>query len=60
MENWIQDTTERFSKTADGVPNAQLEFERRKESKMRAFLADFINSFATSGADMRQLINQDS
>jgi hypothetical protein len=56
MENWIQDTAERFPKTAVGVPNAQLEFERRKELKMRAFVADFINSFTTSGAYMRQLV----
>ena len=58
MENWIQDMAERFPKTAAGVPNAQLEFERKKESKMRAFVADFIDSFTTSGAYMRQLINR--
>jgi hypothetical protein len=33
MENWIQDMSERFPKIAAGVLNAQLELERRKESK---------------------------
>jgi hypothetical protein len=42
MENWIQGMAERFPKPAARVPNAQLEFERSEESKMRAFVADFM------------------
>ncbi len=30
VENWIQNMVERFPKTAAGVPNAQLDFERAK------------------------------
>ncbi len=42
VENWIQNMVERFPKTAAGVPNAQLDFERAKELKMRAYVADFM------------------
>ncbi len=38
VENWIQDMAERSPKTAAGVPNAQLDFERAKEVKMSAFV----------------------
>jgi len=36
---------ERFPKTAAGVPNAQLDFKREKELKMRAFVADFMKEY---------------
>ena len=42
VENWIQGMAEKFPKTAAGVSNAQLNFERAKELKMRTFLADFM------------------
>jgi hypothetical protein len=48
-ENWIQDIAERCPKTAAGVPKAQLEFDRRKESKMRAFVADFMKEYGSTG-----------
>ena len=40
---------ERFPKTAAGVPNAQLDFERAKELKMHAFIADFREEYNSAG-----------
>jgi hypothetical protein len=40
---------ERFPKTAAGVPYAQLDFERAKEIKMRAFVADFMKEYDSTG-----------
>ena len=48
VENWIQDTAERFPQTAAGVPNAQLDFERSKELKMHAFITDFMKEYDSS------------
>jgi hypothetical protein len=45
VENWIQDMAERFPKTSASVPNAQLDFKRAKEMKMRAFVADFMKEY---------------
>ncbi len=45
VENWIQNMAERFLKTAAGVPNAQLDFKKVKEMKMRAFVADFMKEY---------------
>ncbi len=49
VENWVQNMAERFPKTAAGVPNAQLDFERAKELKMRAFVADFMKEYNSTG-----------
>ena len=40
---------ETFPRTAAGVPNAQLNFERAKEMKMRAFVADFMKEYESTG-----------
>ncbi len=48
VENWIQNMAERFPRTAAGVPNAQLNFERAKEMKMRAFVADFMKEYEST------------
>jgi hypothetical protein len=48
VENWIHDMAERFPKTAAGVPNAQLEFERRKGSNMRVFIHKFMKEYDLS------------
>jgi len=40
---------ERSPKTSAGVPNAQLDFERAKEMKMRAFVADFMKEYDSDG-----------
>jgi hypothetical protein len=45
VENWIQDTAERFPQTAADVPNSQLDFERSKELKMCAFVTDFMKEY---------------
>ena len=49
VENWIQNMAETFPKTAAGVPNAQLNFERVKEMKMCAFVADFMKEYESTG-----------
>jgi hypothetical protein len=49
VENWIQGMAEKFPKTADGVSNSQLNFERAKELKMRTFLADFMKDYNSTG-----------
>jgi hypothetical protein len=49
MENWIQEMAERFPKTTAGVPDAQLESKRRKESKMCAFVAGFMKEYSLTG-----------
>ena len=49
VENWIQNMAERFHRTAVGVPNAQLNIERVKEMKMRAFVADFMKEYEATG-----------
>jgi hypothetical protein len=36
---------EKFPKTASGVPNALLDFKRKKELKMRAFVSDFMEEY---------------
>jgi hypothetical protein len=45
VENWIQNMAKKFPRTAAGVPNAQLNFERAKEMKMCAFVADFMKEY---------------
>ena len=40
---------ETIPRTAAGVPNAQLNFERAKEMKMRAFVADFMKEYESIG-----------
>jgi hypothetical protein len=45
VQNWIQDMTERFPQTAASVPDARLDFERAKELKICAFVADFMKKY---------------
>jgi hypothetical protein len=49
VESWIHDILEIFPKTSARVPNAHLEFERRKETRMRAFANEFIVEYDSSG-----------
>jgi hypothetical protein len=49
VENWIHDMLEIFPITSAGVPNAHLEFERRKETRMHAFADKFIAKYNSSG-----------
>jgi hypothetical protein len=48
VESWIHDMLEIFPKTSAGVPNAHLEFERRKETRMHAFADKFIVEYNSS------------
>ena len=48
VESWIHDMSEIFPKTSAGVPNAHLEFERTKETRMRAFADEFIVEYNSS------------
>ena len=50
VESWIHDMSEIFPKTSAGVPNAHLEFERRKETRMRAFADEFIGEYGSFSA----------
>ena len=49
VESWIHDMSEIFPKTSAGVPNAHLEFERTKETRMCAFADEFIAEYDSSG-----------
>ncbi len=49
LENWIHGMLEIFPITSAGVPNAHLEFERRKETRMHAFANEFIARYDSSG-----------
>jgi len=51
VSDWIRDMAERFPKTkiSAGVPTAQLDFERVKEMKMSAFVADFTKEYKSTG-----------
>ncbi len=49
VESWIHDMSKIFLKTSAGVPTAHLEFERRKETRMRAFAGEFIAEYNSSG-----------
>ena len=40
---------ERFPKTSTSVPTAHLDFERAKEMKMSAFVADFMKEYESTG-----------
>jgi hypothetical protein len=49
IENWIHGMSEIFPKTSARVPNAHLEFERSKETRMHAFANEFIAKYDSSG-----------
>jgi hypothetical protein len=46
--NWIQDMAMIFPKSATRVSNAQLEFERSKESKMHVFVTNFMKEYSST------------
>ena len=55
VESWIKCTAEGFPKTAAGMANAQIDFEREKERKMHAFLDEFIKEYDVSGIHTAEL-----
>jgi hypothetical protein len=48
VESWIHNMSEIFPKTSAGPPNAHLKFERRKETRMRAFANELIAEYNSS------------
>jgi hypothetical protein len=42
VEYWTEDMAMQFPKTAAGIPNAQLEFEKSKELNMHSFIDNFL------------------
>ena len=49
VEYWTDEMAMRFPKTAAGIPNAQLEFEKSKERNMHTFIDNFVNEYDSSG-----------
>ena len=49
VEYWTDEMAMRFPKTAAGIPNAQLEFEKSKESNMHTFIDKFMNEYDSTG-----------
>jgi hypothetical protein len=48
---------EKFPRTAAGLPNAQLEFDREKEQKMGAFIYDFMKEYELSGIPATEMLS---
>jgi hypothetical protein len=55
VESWIQCMAEGFPKTAAGIANAWVDFEREKEHKMHAFVDKFIKEYEMSGIHPAEL-----
>ncbi len=48
VESWISSMAERFPRTAAGLPNAQIEYEREKEVKLHSFIDSFIEKYPST------------
>ena len=42
VDFWIDGMAEIFPKTSAGIPNAQIDFEQRKDSNMHTFIDSFV------------------
>ncbi len=49
VENWIHKLSEAFPRTAAGIEHAQIDFDRARESKLKSFIADFMEEYDGSG-----------
>jgi hypothetical protein len=49
VESWVLSMAQRFPRTAAGLPNAQIEFEREKEVKLRSFIDSFMEEYPSTG-----------
>jgi hypothetical protein len=47
LDQW--DGREVFTKTLSGIWNAQLEFNKRKESNLHTFVGHFMNQYDSTG-----------
>ncbi len=44
-----------FPRTAAGLPNAQIEFDREKEVKLRSFVDSFMEEYTSTGIPPAEL-----
>jgi hypothetical protein len=49
VEHWIPKLSEAFPRTAAGIEHAQIDFGRARESKLKSFIADFMEEYDASG-----------
>ncbi len=49
VDFWIDGMAESFPKTVAGISNAQLEFDKRKESNLHTFVDHFMNKYDSTG-----------
>jgi hypothetical protein len=49
VENWIKIMADTFPKTAAGIQNAQIDFDRGRELKLQCFAAEFMEEYDASG-----------
>jgi hypothetical protein len=49
VEHWIHKLSEAFPRTAAGIEHAQIDFDRAGESKLKSFVANFMEEYDGSG-----------
>jgi hypothetical protein len=49
VEHWILKLSDAFPRTAAGIEHAQIDFDRARESKLKSFIADFMEEYDASG-----------
>jgi hypothetical protein len=46
-----------FARTVAGLPNAQIEFKREKEVKLRSFVDSFMEEYPSTGIPPAELLS---
>ena len=49
VERWIKLMLENFPKTAAGIQNAQIDFDRGREIRLQRFVTEFMEEYYASG-----------
>jgi hypothetical protein len=49
VKSWIKLMSETFLKTAAGIQNVQIDFDRGRELKLQSFIAEFMEEYNASG-----------
>ena len=49
VESWIKMMSDTFPKTAAGLQNMQIDFDRSRELKLQSFVTEFIEEYDASG-----------
>jgi hypothetical protein len=49
VEHWILKLSKVFPRTAAGIEHAQIDFDRARESKLKSFIADFMEEYDAFG-----------